>query len=121
LKELKYPVIEEPEAPEGKKIIMTKDSTGQQVEEKVLTESQKLMYTERLKKFVNQEEQMKSTLASIYTVVIRQCSKLMTAKLDGWKEFEEVGNKSDPVRLLKQIQVFSRQHSTEKQNMMQKI
>ena len=58
-KDLVAPILNEPIPPEGKRIVKTKDQQGNDVEEKFLTEGQKLMYTERLKKFVNQEEQMK--------------------------------------------------------------
>mmetsp|Transcript_14743 Transcript_14743/g.21058 ORF Transcript_14743/g.21058 Transcript_14743/m.21058 type:complete len:119 (-) Transcript_14743:1320-1676(-) len=49
-KDLEEPKLIEPEVPEGKKLVKTKTVDGVETEERVMTEAQRLMYTEQLKK-----------------------------------------------------------------------
>jgi len=81
-KNLGAPKLTEPEAPEGTKLVKTKTVDGVETEEGVMTEVQRLMYTKRLKTYINQEELLKSTMMGLYNVIIGQCSKMTKTTLD---------------------------------------
>mmetsp|Transcript_20113 Transcript_20113/g.28305 ORF Transcript_20113/g.28305 Transcript_20113/m.28305 type:complete len:316 (-) Transcript_20113:13-960(-) len=103
---LEEPKVEQPSPPQGNKVTLIKDTNNKEVEHYELDEVQKLIFMERIKKFVSQEESLKAAMSGLYKIVRGQCSKMLLHQLVAWEEFTKVEQSADVVKLLKQIKVI---------------
>ena len=94
-KELKQPTVKEPDKP----------GTGSNIKKQgeSVDKWDKMLYLESVKMYLKTKERTTATLTSLYGIVWGQCSRLMQNKCRNDKDFEEIEEKCDVVRLLKII------------------
>ena len=111
-KRLEEPKIDPPDPP-------TNENEGVKDEEGVTPSNTKtsnewevLLYTERVKMFLRQEEALKGVMISLFNTVLGQCSPRMKDELRSNKKYEEICKNDDLTGLLNLIKVTSHQFTT---------
>ena len=119
-KRLETPKLEQPKAPTNptKKTVKvegtlgsqdtkgSKDTTG--AEEQV-DKWEQVIFTERVKMYLHQEERLKSVMIALYNVTWGQCSRTMKDQLEAHQDFSKIAKADDVVGLLKLVKVLSHQ------------
>ena len=118
-KRLEHPKVETPAPPMNfpKKVIkeeITKSGDEEEEEEEKETDEstsewEKLIFRERIKMYLHQEQRLKSTLIGLYNVTWGQCSRKMKDQLEANEGYAKISKADDVVGLLKLIKVLSHQ------------
>lgn len=83
-----------------------KKMTDQKMADPDIIEMRKQIRTEEVKEYMLRKRMFKSDKSKSYTIILGQCSPALKAKLKGQDTWEDIGNKSDVVMLLKSIKVW---------------
>ena len=90
----------------------TKDSKGNEVVKEESTDFDKTVFAEKVKMWIKDESTLESTLQSILTIIIEQCSELMQNRLQAEKNYQTLVTTRDVSGMLKAIRAISSQVET---------
>ncbi len=69
----------------------------------VVSKFEETVYNKEVKQWIKDNKNLRATMQALYNIVWGQCSRLMKNKLKTIKNFDEMEEKGDVTRLLKEI------------------
>ena len=89
-----------------------KDTTEIELVKEETTDFDKTVFAEKVKIWIKEEAALESTLQSLMTIIVEQCSELIQNRLQAEKNYEIMLNSRDVVGMLKAIRAISSQVET---------
>ena len=108
--DLSLPVVPKPTLPTYE--VIEKDKDGNDVVVEKSTDFEKAVFSEKVKMWIKEEANLESTVQSLITIIIEQCSELMQNRLLAENNYELIIKTRNISLLLKAIRAISSQVET---------
>lgn len=78
------------------------------------SEKRKAIWKEKIRKFVNREETLEENIASVYSLILGQCTEVMRAQLEASKNWPKIKREKDGLKLLTEIKTICFNYQSQK-------